>query len=220
MTRRPPVEGLLVVRVERIECGLKLGRELERIEIAGLARALARQAAPALLQDLPKVAVDRHVARRQVVVDGHARQFDDAAFDRVEQREVAHDPGKERALAIAGAGKEERRRRQIVDAGNPDLALQGFDAGNPEPRRLVVLGRLVLLFASGRFFSLTRRALAIAVVRLVVDDDDILQRQEARRRRAQASRPRFRVVIGGSPRPCNRARPTLETSMISRFRNA
>ena len=57
-------------------------------------------------------------------------------------------------------------------------ALQGFDAGNPQPRRLVVLGRLILLFAPERFFALARRALAIAVVRLVVDDDDILQGQK------------------------------------------
>ena len=82
------------MRVEGVKRGLQLRRELERVEVTGLAGALARQAAPALLQDLPKVAIDRHVAGRQVVVDRHTGQLDDAALDGVHQGEIADRPRK------------------------------------------------------------------------------------------------------------------------------
>ena len=50
----PELEGLLVVAVEGVERGLQLGREAERVELAGLAAPFLRH----LLADvLPEVAV-------------------------------------------------------------------------------------------------------------------------------------------------------------------
>ena len=105
---------------------------------------------------------------------GDARQLDDAALDGVHQREVAHRPREQRALGIAGATEEEGRRRQVNDAGKAELAVHGFQAGNPEPGRFVVLFGLfpfvALQILIVRFLGL----LAIAVVCLVVDRQDVL----------------------------------------------
>ncbi len=140
----PELERLLVVAVERFERGLQLDREAERVELAGLAAAFLRH----LLADvLPEVAEHRHLAAGDVVGDRHARQLDDAALDGVHEREVAHRPGKQRAFGVAGAAQEERRGREVDDALEAELALDGFEAGNPEPRGLVVLLRLLLVVA-------------------------------------------------------------------------
>ena len=99
-----------------------------------------------------------------------ARQLDDAAFDRVHEREVARRPWEQSAFCITGAAKEERRRGQIDDATEAELAVHGFQAGNPEARRVVVLFRLLSLVAFQilviRFF----RLLTVAVVRFIIDD--------------------------------------------------
>src|ERR1700731_5429657 len=96
---------------------------------------------------LPYLAKFRHVAAGDVVGDWHPRQFDDAAFDRLHQREVADRPREQRALGVTRAAQEERRRRQVVDGGEPELALDDLDARDPQPRRLVVLFRLLLVLA-------------------------------------------------------------------------
>ena len=158
--------------VERIERGLQFDRQAERIEFAGFAAALLRHLRADML---PQLAEFRHVAAGDVVGDRHARQFDDAAFDRVHQREVADRPREQRALGIARAAQEERRRRQIVDGGEAELALDGLDARDPQPRRLVVLFRLLLVLALELFAVVGLRLLAVAVMRLVVEDDDVLQ---------------------------------------------
>ena len=109
----PELERLLVVAVERLERGLELRRKAQRIELAGLAAPLLRH----LLADvLPEVAEHRHLVAGDVVGDGHARQLHDAALDRVHEREVAHRPREERALGVARAAQEERRRREVEDA--------------------------------------------------------------------------------------------------------
>jgi len=161
----------------------------------GLACALARKAATALPHDLPKAAVDRHIVGGDVViVDRHPGQLDDAALDRVEQREVAHDPGKEPALAIAGAGEEEWRRRKIVDAGKSDLDASTLRRWKSRPRRFVVLGCFVLFYAFERIFALSRPALAIAMVASSLMTTTFFG-SAIRRRRAPASPLRSRRLV-------------------------
>ena len=41
--------------------------------------------------------------------------------------------------AIAGAAQEERRGRQVVEGGDPELALHRLQAGDPQPRGFAVL---------------------------------------------------------------------------------
>ena len=77
-----------------------------------------------------------------VVGDGHARQLDDAALDGVHQRKIAHRPGEQRALGIAGTAQEKRRCGQVNNARDAELAVDGFEAGNPEARGFIVLLRL------------------------------------------------------------------------------
>ena len=138
------VERLLVVAVERFERGLQLDGQAERIESSRLAAAFLGH----LRADvLPEVAEHRHLAAGNIVGDRDARQLDDAALDGVHQREVAHGPREERAFGIAGAAQEERRRREVEDARDAELALDGFEAGDPEPRGFVVLLGFFLLVA-------------------------------------------------------------------------
>jgi hypothetical protein len=94
----PKLEGLLVVTVEGKQRRLQLRWQAQRIEHATLAPPLLRHP-PADM--VPEVAVDRHLAGRQIVGDRYARQLDDAALDRVHEREVADRPGKEGTLGIA-----------------------------------------------------------------------------------------------------------------------
>ncbi len=96
---------------------------------------------------LPQVAEHGHFVARDVVRHRHARQLDDAALDGVHQREVAHGPGKQSALGIAGAAQEEWRGRQVDDAADAELAVDGFKAGDPQASGLVVLLGFLLLVA-------------------------------------------------------------------------
>ena len=63
---------------------------------------------------------------------------------------------------------------KIDDAADAELAVDGFQAGNPEPGSLVVLLGLLLLVALQVFVVRLFRLLAVAVVRLVVEDEDVL----------------------------------------------
>ena len=69
-----------------------------------------------------------HVAGHRVVGDRDARDLDDAGLDRVHEREVADDPGEERALGVAGAREEERRGGEVVDGADAELALDRLEA--------------------------------------------------------------------------------------------
>ena len=86
-------------------------------------------------------------AAGDVVGDRHARQFDDAALDGVHQGEVAERPGEECALGIAGAAEEEGGGGEVEDAGETQVAVDGLEAGDPQPGGLVVLLGLLLVVA-------------------------------------------------------------------------
>ena len=62
---------------------------------------------------------------------------------------------------------------KVVDGADAELSLDGFDAGDPEAGRFVVLLGLRFLVAFKLVFFVGQRALAIAVVGLVVDDDGV-----------------------------------------------
>ena len=95
----------------------------------------------------PEIAEHGHLAAGDVVGDRDARQLHDAAFDGVHEREIAHRPREERAFGVAGAAQEERRRGEIDDARDAELAVDRFEAGNPEPGGFVVLLGFLLLVA-------------------------------------------------------------------------
>ena len=123
---------------------------------------------------LPEVAEHRHLVAGDVLGHRHARQLDDAALDGVHQREVAHRPGEQRALGVARAAQEERRGRQVDDAGEAELAVDRFQAGDPEAGGLVVLLGLLPVVALQVLVVRLLRLLAVAVVRLVVEHEDVL----------------------------------------------
>ncbi len=127
---------------------------------------------------LPEFAIEWHLAARGIVGDRHAGQFDDAALDGVDEREVAHRPRKQGALQVARAAQKERRCRQVVDRSHAHLALQRFDPRDPQPRGFgITLGLLAILGGDGVLVR-TVRLLTVAMVRLVVDHDEILDRQQ------------------------------------------
>jgi hypothetical protein len=163
---------------------------------------------------LPQIAVDRLVGGGQIVGDRNARQFDDAAFDRVHQAEIGHDPGEQGSLSVPRTMKEERRRRQIVDGAQPDLTLQRLDAADPQPSRLVVLSCLWLgLAVEPLLFG--ERPLPVAVMGLVIEHDDILEREQFAAGTAEhlpvrlARFDRLRVVAGQKRAPDPRQRNSL-----------
>jgi hypothetical protein len=94
----PQLEGLLVVAVERLERGLQFDRQAERIKRLALPRPFLGIFLPICSHRLRNFG---HLAAGDVVGDRHARQLDDAAFDGIHQREVAHRPGEQRAFGVA-----------------------------------------------------------------------------------------------------------------------
>ena len=173
----PAVEDLGVVAVQGLQRGVQLGRQGQRVQLAGGAHALLRHA---LADVVPQVAELRRVGAGDVVRHRHARQLDDAAFDGVHQREVAHRPREQRAFGIARAAQEERRGRQVEHRRHAELALHGFDATDPQPGGFVVLLRLVLVVTLEVFevgLGLLRLG-PVAVVGFVVDDEHVLDAHE------------------------------------------
>ena len=154
--------------VERVQRGLQLGGQAHRVEGAASAAPGARQP---LADVLPQIAELRRLPRRQVVGDGHARHFDDAALDGVHQGKVVDRPREERALVIAGAAQEERSRRQIDHAADAGLALHRLDAVDPDARRLRVALRLLALLRV-KSALLAALLLAVAVMPFVVQHED------------------------------------------------
>ena len=94
----------LVVAVKGLERRLEASRELERIQLAASAAAFLGHV---LADVLPEIAVNGHFVAGNVFGDGNARQFHDAALDRVHEREVADRPGEERPLGVTGAAEKE-----------------------------------------------------------------------------------------------------------------
>ena len=209
----PELEGLLVVAVEGFQRRLQAGRELERVEFLAFAAPLLGHV---LADVLPEIAEHRHLVAGDVLGDRDARQLDDAALDRVHEREVAHRPREQRALGVAGAAQEEWRRGQIDDAAEAELAVHGFEAGNPEPRRLVVLLGLLLLIAFQVLIVRVFRLLAVAVVRLVVEDEDVLHAHQVGHDALDHLAFGFQRVQFLAVRPCRSWRPPLDSSMRSR----
>jgi hypothetical protein len=123
---------------------------------------------------LPQIAVDDHVGLHQVVGDRHARQFDDAALDCVDQAEIGDDPREKRSFGIARATKEKRCGREVVNCAYPfcELARQGFDTVDPKPRRLFILGGFLFVVAGQSFFGVATSLVPVAMVGFVVDDVD------------------------------------------------
>ena len=128
---------------------------------------------------LPEVAELRHVPAGDVVGNGHARQFDDAAFDGVHQREVAHRPREQRSFGVARAAQEERRRGEVHHAGDAELALDDFKSGDPEPRGLVVLLGFFLVIALQIADLVYFGLCAVTVMSLVIEHEDVLQAHQA-----------------------------------------
>lgn len=137
--------------VQGFQRGLQFHRDGQRIELGVLAPPLLRH----LFADvLPELAVDGHFRAGDVVGHRHARQFDDAAFDGVHQREVAHRPGKQRTFHVARTGQEERRGRQVDHLLQTQLAVDCLQTGNPQARGFVLvldvfLGRLEVIAGQG-----------------------------------------------------------------------
>ena len=141
---RPELEGLLVMAVQRFERCLELAGELERIESTGLPSPLLRHV---LADVLPEIAEHGRVFAGDVVGHRNARQLDDAGFDGVHEREVAHGPGEECALRVARAAEKERCGGEIEHALQSDLAVDAFEASDPQSGRLVVVDGLLFLVA-------------------------------------------------------------------------
>ena len=167
----PKLECLFVVAVKRFQRRLQLRRQAQRIERIALAPSLLRH----LLADVfPEIPEHRHLGPWDVVGHRDARQFHDAAFDRIHEREIAHRPREERSFGIAGAAQEKRRRGQIDDARHAELAVYRFQAGNPDAGGLVVLLRFLLVVTFQFVIVLRSGLLAVAVMRLIVQHQDVL----------------------------------------------
>ena len=136
----PFVERLFVVAVERVEGGSQFVRQGERI--AGAGHALA--------DVFPQVAEHQRIGGWQVVRHRHPWQLDDAAFDGVHQREVAHRPREQRAFRVAGTAQEERRGGKVDHAADAEFRLHRLQAAQPHSRRLLVLLRLLAFVALER----------------------------------------------------------------------
>ena len=91
--------GLLVVSVQRLKRSLQFSRQAKWVERLALASSLLRHVTPDVLPQVPEFG---HLRIRYVVRHWNARQFNDAALDRVHEREITHRPREERALSIAG----------------------------------------------------------------------------------------------------------------------
>ena len=204
----PQLKGALIVSIESLERGLELVWKLERVKIATGAASLLGHV---LADVLPEVAVDRHLVTGNVFGDRHARQLDDAAFDGIHQREVAHRPGKERAFGVAGATQKERRRREVEDALESERAIDRFESRHPQPRGLVVLLGFLALVSFQRFVIRVRRLLAVAVVRLVVNGQDQCFMPISSASRAGASGLRFRASAALGRRALEQRRGLLST---------
>ncbi len=174
--------------VEGIHRGLQRIGQIEGAELGGAGGGLRQ-----ILADvLPQVAVNDRVGLHEVVAHRHTRQLHDAALNRVHQAEIGHDPGEERAFLITGAAQEERRRGEVIDRSHTlrQLAIQGLDAVDPEPRGFLVLDRFLLVVAGQRALGVSANLVPIAMVRFVVEDVDAVVAEQL------AARPLQHLSVG------------------------
>ena len=169
------IEGLGVVAVEGLQGGLELHGQAEGIEVLCLAPPLLRHVGADVLPEISELG---HIAAGDVVGHRHAGQLDDAAFDGVHEREVAHRPVEQRAFGVARPAQKERRRGEIHHPADPKLSDNGFDPRNPQPGGFSVLFGFLPVVAFEFAFLLLARLLAVAVVRLIVEDQDVLHAHE------------------------------------------
>jgi len=168
----------LVVAVEAVQRTLQLGG---KPRLAGDRRALAALSREVVAHPRPQVAIRRKPAPHRVVGDRDARDFHDAAFDRVDQREVRDHPREQRPLGVAGPAQEEGCGGQVVDGADPELRLDRPQTGRPDARLRLAPGDLPPVLARGGLrggIVLAGRLVAVAVVRLVVEHDDVPPRAQ------------------------------------------
>ena len=157
--------------------GLQTRGQLQRVQFATRATALLGHV---FADVFPQVAEHRHLFTGDVLSHRHTRQLDNAAFDGVHQREVAHGPGEQRAFGIARATEEERRGRQVHDTRHAQLAVDGLKSGNPQTCGFVVFLGFFLFVALQVFIIIGGRLLTVAVMRLVVDNQNVLHAHQVR----------------------------------------
>ena len=97
-----------------------------------------------------------------------------------------------------------------------ELAVHGFEAGDPEPGGLVVLLGLLPLVALQVLVVGLVRLLAVAVVRLVVEDQDVLHAHQVGHDALEHLAFGLQRVRAPRRRPWSSARPPFESSMRSR----
>ena len=152
---------------------MQLRRQVERVQPFGFATTFFGHLGANVL---PQVAEHRHLGPGNVVGNRNPWQLDDATFDSVHQREVAQRPGKQSAFGIARATQEEWGGGQIEYARYAEFAVDGFQAGDPQARGLVVFFGLFSVVAFQiDVFHFEAGLLAVAVVGFVVDDKHIAQ---------------------------------------------
>ena len=116
--------------------------DAERVERVRFASTLLRHLRTNVL---PEIAEFGHIAARNIVGDRHPGKLDEAALDGVHQGEIAHRPCKEGAFGVARAAEEERRRREFKYASDTKVALDDFEARDPQTCGFVVRDRLLFV---------------------------------------------------------------------------
>ena len=121
----------------------------------------------------PEVTIGGLLAAHGIVCYRHPRHLDDAALDGIDQRKIGDHPGKEDALAVAGASQKEGGSREVEDHLDPQFGLDSFQPGDPDPG-ILVLALSLLPFISPQHDIVITGLAAVAMVGLVVNNDDIL----------------------------------------------
>ena len=110
----PALKFAFVMAIESVERGFECVGQSKRAELGGTGGGFGQ-----ILADFfPQIAVDDPIGLHQIVGDRHAREFDDAALDGVNQAEIRDDPGEEIAFRVARAAEEEGRGGEVVDRAN------------------------------------------------------------------------------------------------------
>ncbi len=97
-----------------------------------------------------------------------------------------------------------------------ELAVHGFQAGDPQPGGLVVLLGFLLLVALELLVIVVLGLFAVAVMGLVVEDQDVLHAHEVGHDALDHLAFGFQGVRARRRRPWSKARPPLESSIRSR----
>ena len=145
----PELERLLVVAVERLERGLELRREAERVELARpCPRPFFGIFLPMCSQRLRNIGISSPGMLSATGTRGSLTMPHSIA-SMSEKSLIVH--GKSVPFDVARAAQEERRRGQVDDARDAELAVDGLEAGDPDARGfLVLLGLLPLVALESR----------------------------------------------------------------------